>query len=87
MRAYKAAGVEHIKPNEFGRHFFGTHAVNDLEADVYPVQSWLGHSDTKSTERYARLRAVPISRIFGKIEKAKGASEVPQPGKRPKKRQ
>ncbi len=45
--------IAHIKPNEMGRHFFGTHAVNDLEADIYPVKEWLGHTDPKTTERYA----------------------------------
>ncbi len=72
VKAYKAAGVAHIKPNEFGRHFFGTHAVNDLEADIYPVQSWLGQSDPKTTMRYAKMRPVPIARILN--PKAKGAS-------------
>ena len=37
VKAYAAAGIAHIKPNEMGRHFFGTHAVNDLEADIYPA--------------------------------------------------
>ena len=76
VKAYKAAGIAHIKPNEMGRHFFGTHAINDLEADIYPVQSWLGHTDPKTTERYAQMRPIPIARIFN--PKAKGASKVPQ---------
>jgi site-specific recombinase XerC len=63
-RAYKTAGVEHIKPNELGRHFFVTHAVSDLEGDLYAVKEWLGHSDPKTTERYAKLRAVPIARVL-----------------------
>ena len=53
VKAYKAAGIARIKPNEIGRRFFGTHAVNDLEADIYPVKEWLGHTDPKTTERYA----------------------------------
>ena len=53
LKAYKAAGIARIKPNEIGRRFFGTHAVNDLEADIYPVKEWLGHTDPKTTERYA----------------------------------
>ncbi len=83
VKAYKAAGVAHIKPNEFGRHFFGTHAVNDLEADIYPVQSWLGQSDPKTTMRYAKMRPVPIARILD--PKAKTASRVPQAKKQPRK--
>jgi hypothetical protein len=71
-RAYKAAKVAWIKPNEFGRHFFATHAVNDLEADIYPVKEWLGHTGPKTTERYAHMRPIPIARIFN--PKAKGAS-------------
>ena len=62
----------HIKPNEMGRHFFGTHAVNDLEADIYPVQSWLGHTAPKTTERYAQMRPISIARILD--PKAKGVS-------------
>jgi integrase len=83
VKAYGDAGVMHIKPNEMGRHFFGTHAVNDLEADIYPVQSWLGHTDPKTTERYAQMRPIPIARILD--PKAKGASEVPQAKKQPRK--
>jgi integrase len=76
VKAYRAAGVTHNKPNEMGHHVFGTHAVNDLEADIYPVQSWLGHTDPKTTERYAQMRPIPIARILD--PKAKTASEVPQ---------
>jgi integrase len=83
VKAYAAAGIAHIKPNEAGRHFFGTHAVNDLEADIYPVKEWLGHTDPKTTERYAHMRAIPIARIFNR--KAKGAPEVPQTKKQPRK--
>lgn len=83
VKAYKAAGISHIKPNEMGRHFFGTYAVHDLEADIYPVQSWLGHTDPKTTERYAKMRPIPIARILG--PKAKTASEVPQTKKQPRK--
>jgi integrase len=82
-RAYKAAGVAWIKPNEFGRHFFATHAVSDLEADIYPVQAWLGHTDPKTTQRYAKMRPVPIARILD--PKAKTASRVPQTKKQPRK--
>jgi integrase len=63
-KALRHAGVSHIKPNEMGRHFFGTQAVSDEGADIYAVQEWLGHSDPKTTERYAKLRAVPIARVL-----------------------
>jgi hypothetical protein len=43
-----------------------------LEADIYPVKEWLGHTDPKTTERYAHMRPIPIARIFN--PKAKGAS-------------
>jgi len=66
-----------------GRHFFGTHAVNDLEADIYPVKEWLGPTDPKTTERYAQMRPIPIARILD--PKAKTASEVPQAKKQPRK--
>ena len=38
--------------------------MNDLEADIYPVKEWLGHTDPKTTERYAQMRPIPIARIF-----------------------
>jgi integrase len=82
-RAYKAAKVAWIKPNEFGRHFFATHAVSDLQADIFPVQAWLGHTDPKTTQRYAKMRPIPIARILD--PKAKTASEVPQAKKQPRK--
>jgi site-specific recombinase XerD len=62
-KAYRDAGVLHIKPNEMGRHFFATTLVND-GADVYGVKEWLGHSDISTTERYAKLRPQTIARIF-----------------------
>jgi integrase len=83
VKAYREAGIAHIKPNEMGRHFFGTHAVNDLGADIYPVQAWLGHTDPKTTERYAQMRPIPIARILD--PKGESASEVPQTKKQPRK--
>jgi integrase len=71
-RAYRAAGVAWIKPDEFGRRFFATRAVNELQADIFPVQAWLGHTDPKTTQRYARMRPVPNARILN--PKAKVAS-------------
>ena len=81
-KAYKAAKVAWIKPNEFGRHFFATHAVNDLQADIFPVQAWLGHTDPKTTQRYAHIRAMPIARVHD--PKAKAASRVPRTKKQPR---
>ena len=75
-RAYKAAKVAWIKPNEFGRHFFATHAVSDLHADIFPVQAWLEHTDPRTTQRYAKMRPMPIARILD--PKANVASQVPQ---------
>ena len=82
-RADKVAKVAWIKPNEFGRHFFATHAVSDLQADIFPVQAWLGHTDPKTTQRYAKMRPVPIARILD--PKAKAASHMPQTKKQPRK--
>ena len=39
--------------------------MSDLGVDIYPVQEWMGHSGTETTERYAKLRAVPIARVLG----------------------
>ena len=44
---------------------FGTHAVSDLGVDIYPVQEWMRHSGTETTQRYAKLRALQIDRVTG----------------------
>ena len=62
-RAYAAAGIEHIKPNELGRHFFGTELLNE-GADIYRLKEWLGHADIATTERYAKLRPQTAARLF-----------------------
>jgi hypothetical protein len=28
------------------------------------LKEWLGHTDAKTTDRYAHMRAIPIARIF-----------------------
>ena len=65
-----------IRPNEMGRHLFGTHAVNDLGPDIYPVQSLLGHADPETAERNAQMRPIQIARILD--TKAKTPSELPR---------
>ncbi len=57
--------------------------MSDLEADIFPVQAWLGHTDPKTTQRYAKMRPVPIARILN--PKAKVASGVPHTKKQPRK--
>ena len=63
-RALKCAGVAHIKPNEMGRHFCATMAVLG-GANIYDVKKALGHSEIKTTERYAKLGPMPIARLIG----------------------
>ena len=43
--------TKHIKPNQAGRHFFATHAIEN-EADIYRLKEWLGHRSIATTERY-----------------------------------
>ncbi len=62
LGACKAAGVEPIKPNEGGRHFFGT--VFTAEADSFVVKQWMGHGDIRSTERYRKLETIPLARVL-----------------------
>lgn len=81
-KAFEEAGVDPIRPSEMGRHFFATEAVND-GANIYAVQEWLGHADPKTTERYAKLRAVPISRVIGdQVSKDEPGSDESTPKKR-----
>ncbi len=76
VRALRTAGVTSIKPNELGRHFFATEAVNN-GADIYATQEWLGHTDPKTTERYAKLRPVPIARVLGAGPSGRGPAGSP----------
>lgn len=60
--ACRNAGVPEFKPNEAGRHFFGTEHVN-AGVDVFAVSKWLGHSEIKTTSRYAKLRPQTLARV------------------------
>ncbi|MCP4004738.1 MAG: site-specific integrase [bacterium] len=65
-KAFQAAGVEPIRPNEMGRQFFATEQVNAGES-IYAVKALLGHSDIKNTERYAKLRPQKIAASGAKV--------------------
>ena len=47
-----------------GRHFCATMAVLG-GANIYDVKKALGHSEIKTTERYAKLGPMPIARLIG----------------------
>ena len=36
------------------------------------IWDWLGHSEIQTTERYAKLRPVPIARILGQGKRGDG---------------
>jgi len=61
LRALKAAQVEHVKPNEGGRHAFATHEIAE-GTDPYAVKDWLGHTTLATTERYKSVTAVSLAR-------------------------
>lgn len=82
IAACNAAGVAPIKPNEGGRHFFGT--VFTAEADSFVVKQWLGHGDIRSTERYRKLETVPIARVLMPRSEAKVAQAWPKGTNRPR---
>lgn len=63
-KAMRAAGVVGIKPNEMGRHFCATQLANTPGVDFEKVRDWLGHSDTNTTRRYAKMRPQTIGRVF-----------------------
>ena len=63
-QAEKQAGIAtHIRPNQAGRHYFGTMAL-EAGADIYRLKEWLGHSSIETTERYAKLSPQTAGRLF-----------------------
>ena len=86
--ACRAAGVPEFKPNESGRHFFGTEHVN-AGVDVFAVQAWLGHSDIATTQRYAKMRPQTLARVFAmgrsgqSVDSEREASPIPEQIRRP----
>ena len=59
--ALEAAEVEHVKPNEGGRHAFITHEIA-RGTDPYAVKDWAGHTTLATTERYKSVTAVDLAR-------------------------
>ena len=53
LAACRQVGVT-IKPNEGGRHAFGTHTAARGLGDVR-LQKYMGHADPRSTSRYITL--------------------------------
>ena len=60
-KALEAARLEHVKPNEGGRHAFATHEIA-IGTDPYAVKDWLGHTTLATTERYKTVTAVTLAR-------------------------
>lgn len=52
----KCAGVEKKITWHSGRHTLGAMVINELKGDIRVLQGILGHSDIKTTQRYASLR-------------------------------
>lgn len=59
--ALETCGFEHIRPNEAGRHAFGTHETS-RGTDRYALKDWMGHASISSTERYITVSAVSLAR-------------------------
>ncbi len=61
VAALKSAGVEHVKPNEGGRHAFITNQIAE-GTDPYAVKDWAGHTSLQTTEGYKSVTAVTLAR-------------------------
>ena len=61
LRALRDAQLEHVKPNEGGRHAFATHEIA-AGTDPYAVKDWLGHTTLTTTERYKKITPVTLAR-------------------------
>jgi site-specific recombinase XerD len=71
-RACEKAGVEHIAPNDLGRHAFATQVVAD-RGDMYSLKDFMGHSDIKTTERYTHV----TPQQMGKLHRLHGTKSGP----------
>jgi integrase len=61
IAALEAAGVEHVPPNQGGRHAFATHEIAN-GTDPYAVKDWMGHSSINVTQNYVSVSAVTLAR-------------------------
>src|SRR4051794_24150343 len=52
-RAVKAAGLRRLRFHDL-RHTFGWLVIN--RADIVQVQTWMGHADVRTTQRYLHFR-------------------------------
>lgn len=62
LKACEAVGVE-FKPNEALRHAFGTQAVN-RGVSLDRTGAYMGHTETKTTQRYAKLDTTGLSDVL-----------------------
>lgn len=73
VRALEAAGVEHVPPNQGGRHAFATHEIA-AGTDPYAVKDWMGHSSLNTTQGYVSVSAVTLARrMRPKVQQASKA--------------
>ena len=59
--ALEACGLEHVEPNEGGRHASATH-FTEAGVDVRDLQEWLGHSSIASTRVYQHASSGALAR-------------------------
>ena len=58
LAAMAEAGA-YFKPNELGRHAFGTHAAK-RGAQAFALQKFMGHTDPRTTSRYIDLSGAAL---------------------------
>lgn len=66
LAAMRATGLR-FRPNEALRHAFGTGAAN-RGVGIERVGSYLGHTDTRTTKRYAKLARVGLAEVLRRRE-------------------
>ena len=76
VRACMVALSLRVAPLYYGtKHSFGTNALN-AGAELYHVQRFLGHTDARTTERYAKLAdgaLVSVLRTRDRLQTVSGA--------------
>ena len=81
QRACDKAGVERISVYEGTKHSTATH-LKGLGADDRMLAAMMGHSDTRSVEKYAKVQGTAIRSALERLDPGFGAMEGKKPGNR-----
>ena len=80
-RACDKAGVDRIGVYEGTKHSSATH-LKGLGADDRMLAAMMGHADTRSVEKYAKVQGTAIRSALARLDPGFGAAEGKKPWNR-----